>query len=159
MLRVSNKRSGSSLGQAGASSLEFALVAVPFSFLLIAATDLGRYFITQHSLRTLTSVAARSVMVNCFGLGACPFATAVPSPQQVWAKVPFLNSALSGASLTASQVLDPTGVRVVTVSAQYPFTFILPAWAAILSVETCSNGPPAPACPVDTICETTCLNY
>jgi Flp pilus assembly protein TadG len=39
--------------------LEFALVAVPFLFLLIAAMDLGRYFITQHSLRTLTSEAAR----------------------------------------------------------------------------------------------------
>ena len=74
--------------------MEFALVAVPFLFLLIAAMDLGRYFITQHSLRTLTSEAARSAVVNCFGLGAWPFATAVPSPQQVWANVPFLNSSL-----------------------------------------------------------------
>ena len=71
--------------------MKFALVAVPFLFLLIAAMDLGRYFITQHSLRTL---AARSAVVKCFGLGAWPFATAVPSPQQVWANVPFLNSSL-----------------------------------------------------------------
>ena len=150
MSYASSRRRRPAAGRAGTSSLEFALVAVPFLFLLIAATDLGRYFMARHSLRTLTSEAARSAVVNCFGLGTCPFATAVPSPQALWAKTPFLTYGQTGSSLTASQSVDPNGIRTITVTAQYPFTFVLPVWAAIAVAETC---------PVKTICETTFLTY
>ena len=148
-----------SRGQAGTASLEFALVAVPFFLLIVAVTDLGRYFITRDSLRTLTSDAARSAVVNCDGLGACSFTTAVPSPQTLWAKAPFLSYGQTGSSLTASQSVDANGVRTITVTAQYPFAFILPAWAAIVVNE---SGPAAPAgqtSPAQTICETTSFVY
>ena len=42
-------------GQAGTSSLEFALVAAPFVFMMVAGMDLGRYFITRtHCTHWLT---------------------------------------------------------------------------------------------------------
>ena len=157
--RRSNRRRRLSPRQAGTTSLEFALVAVPFFFLLIAATDLGRYFITRHSLRTLTSEAARSAVVNCFGPGACSFATAVPSPPDLWTKTPFLTYGQPGSSLTASQSVAPNGVRTITVTAQYPFTFILPVWTSIRVAETCPAAPSGQTCPIHTICQTTCLTY
>ena len=54
-----------SRGQAGTASLEFALVAVPFFLLIVAVTDLGRYFITRDSLRTLP--LAISLFMSSYG--------------------------------------------------------------------------------------------
>jgi hypothetical protein len=144
MLPAFNRLRRPPLKQAGTASLEFALVAIPFVFMLIAGMDLGRYFITQHSLRTLISEAARSAVINCFGLGACNYQTAVPSPATVWAKVPFLSSAGPSASLTTSQTINnATGIRTITATATYGLTFILPVWTGL-------NG---------TITETTRRNY
>lgn len=117
----------------GTASLEFALVAIPFVLLLIAGMDLGRYFITQHSLRTLTSEVTRSAVINCSGLDTCPYATAVPSPSAIWATVPFLDSALPGVSLSASQMLNADGTHTITVSVTYPFHFVLPTWTGLYS--------------------------
>ena len=106
------------LGQAGTASLKFALVAIPFFLLLIAGMDLGRYFITQHSLRTLTSEAARSALVYCYGAtAACSLPVA--NKQTVEAKAPFLVA--GSITLTASQTAPnpSTGVRTISVSAQY----------------------------------------
>jgi hypothetical protein len=121
-----------SLGQSGTTSLEFALIAAPFFFVLIAGTDLGRYFLTQHSMRTLTSEAARSAVVNCFGVATwCVPSMAVPSPSTVWAKVPFLDSAAPGASLTAEQTTNLAGVRTISVTAHYPFEAICPGLSGL----------------------------
>jgi hypothetical protein len=110
--------------------MEFALVAIPFLFLMIATTDLGRYFITLHSLRTLTAEAARSVMVNCFGGGACCLTTTQISAAE--AKTPFLVPASFRTVPSAcQQAPDASGLRTVTVSAQYPFTFIFLVWSAL----------------------------
>lgn len=145
MSRGSSRRRRSTLGQAGASSLEFALVATPLFLMFVAGTDLGRYFITRHSLHTLVSEAARSAIVNCFNTSSCAYQTAVPSPSTLWAKVPFLNSATAGASLTVSASRSTTtGVTTVTATANYPFSFILPAWTGLFK-----NG----------ITETTILKY
>jgi Flp pilus assembly protein TadG len=115
--------------QSGTTSLEFALVAVPFVFLLLAGMDLGRYFITRHSLRTLVVETARLAVINCAGRSACDYATAVPTPTLMWAKVPFLDPAGSGASLSANQTVNAaSGVATVTATASYDFTFVLPAW-------------------------------
>jgi TadE-like protein len=132
MSPASSRRRGPPLGQAGSSSLEFALVAVPFLLLLIAGMDLGRYFITQHSLRTLTSEAARATLVACYGAtGSCPLPKV--NWQTVEARVPFLNSALLNPLPTANQgAPDPsTGVRIISVTVSYPFTFTLPAWIGL----------------------------
>jgi hypothetical protein len=45
------------------------------------------------------------------------------------------------------------------VTAQYPFTFILPVWASIRVAETCPAAPAGQTCPIHTICETACLTY
>src|SRR3974390_2994097 len=74
---ATNRRPLCRLGRWGTVSLEFALVAVPFVLIMIAGMDLGRYFITEHSLRTLAAEAARSAMVNCFGsAGGCALTAA-----------------------------------------------------------------------------------
>jgi hypothetical protein len=52
------------------ASLEFALLAIPFVFLLIAERALGRYFIRQRSLWTFVSEAAWDTLVSCYGQGA-----------------------------------------------------------------------------------------
>jgi Flp pilus assembly protein TadG len=137
MSHVSNNRRRPQLGQSGTSSLEFALVGIPFLFMLIAGMDLGRYFITQHSLRTLVSEAVRSAVINCFGLTSCNYQTAVPSPSAVWAKVPFLSSTGPNASLTASQSYNgATGIRTITATATYGFTFFLPTWTGLTGTIT-----------------------
>jgi len=134
MSRASNSRCASSLGQAGTSSLEFALVAIPLVFMLMAGMDLGRYFIMAHSLHTLVDESVRAAVVNCFNQRTCAYGTAVPTPAVVWAKVPFLNSSLTGVSLTASQSYDSgTGIRTITATATYPFAFILPAWTGLFT--------------------------
>ncbi len=118
------------LGQAGTTSIEFAVLALPLILIMLAGMDLGRYFITQQSLHTLTSEAARAAVVNCFGLNPC--ATPVPTPAILWAKVPSLNSAAPGASLSVTQSRNATtGVRTVTATAHYEFAFVLPAWTGL----------------------------
>ena len=57
----------------------------------MAGMDLGRYFITQHSLRTLVSEAVRATLVSCYGsTTTCTLPSA--SKTTVAAKVPFLAS-------------------------------------------------------------------
>jgi len=116
--------------QAGATSLEFALVAIPFLLMLIAGMDLGRYFITQHSLRTLGAEAMRATLIYCFGqTTACSLPA--PNKQSAKAMVPFLVG--GSIMLTANQtaLVAGTGFRTITVTAQYPFAFILPAWTGL----------------------------
>src|SRR5689334_22316838 len=133
----SNKRQRPALGRSGTASLEFALVAIPFVLLMIAGMDLGRYFITQHSLRTLTSEAARATLVACYGstsASGCPLPTsgAYPSEPSVVAKVPFLVPS-SVTWVTANQTAPnaSTGERTISVTVTYPFNFILPAWTSL----------------------------
>jgi Flp pilus assembly protein TadG len=133
MSRAFVKRRRLLTGRAGTASLEFALVALPFILLMLAGMDLGRYFITKHSLHTLTSEAARSMLVNCFNQAAQCNLSAT-SKSTVATMVPFLDP--NGVTwVTANQSApDPaTGVRTVTVNVTYPFTFVLSAWSSLFS--------------------------
>jgi hypothetical protein len=160
MSYASSRHRRSSRSRAGATSVEFALVAWPFLALLIGSMELGRFFITQHSLRTLTSEAARSAMVNCAGYaGTCPSATAIPAQQTLWDKVPFLTYSQTGSSLTARQTKDSNGIRTITVRVEYPFAFVLSALQGIHVNESCHGGDNEQSCPSNTICETTCVTY
>jgi Flp pilus assembly protein TadG len=136
-----SRRCRSVLGEAGAASVEFALVALPFTLILIAGADLGRYFITQHSLRTLTSEAARATLV-CSRPGGvchpnpantCPCQLTAALAQTVAATVPFLTAANIGwpSGLPVETAPDVNGVVTINVTASYPFTFILPAWTGL----------------------------
>ena len=128
MSLASNKRRRS---RSGTTSLEFALVATPFVFLLMAGMDLGRYFITQHSLRTLVSEAVRATLISCYGsTTSCNLPSA--SKTTVAAKVPFLTSgSISWGTANQGAPNASTGVRTISVTASYPFTFILPAWVSL----------------------------
>ena len=119
------------LGQAATSTLEFALVAIPFLFMLIAGMDLGRYFITKHCLHTLTDEAVRLTMVACFNQTAsCSLSST--NWQTVEGNVPFLAPSSLNPAPTATQTLNTsTGIRTITVTATYPFTFFLAAWTAL----------------------------
>jgi hypothetical protein len=107
------------------------VVVVPFVFLLFGGLDLGRYFITQHSLRTLISEAARATLVACYGSSiACPLPAA--SKTTVAAKVPFLvPGSINWVTASQSAPNANTGVRTISITATYPFTFVLPAWVGL----------------------------
>jgi Flp pilus assembly protein TadG len=60
---VSNSRRRGGLGCAGVTSLELALVIVPFLWMLLGIFDLGRYLFTVQSMVTLMTDAQRTVLV------------------------------------------------------------------------------------------------
>jgi hypothetical protein len=117
MWYASNRLRSLRRSRAGTASLEFALVAIPFFSMVIAGADLGRYFLTQHELRTVTSAAARSMLVSCYPLG--PSCTSVAAQT-----VPFLGSVQPTVSIN-------TGSRIIVITSQHSFTFILPVWTSM----------------------------
>jgi hypothetical protein len=120
------------------ASLEFALVGLAFFMILFTAMDLGRYFLTVHSLRTLTSELARATMVWCARQDAqgltspggppctLPAAGAV-SVASAKLKVPFLvaGSFAAPAPSGTRSFISPTEASI-TGSAAYNFSFIVP---------------------------------
>ena len=123
MSSVSNKRRRG-LGCAGISSLEFALVFVPFIWLMTGIFDIGRYFFTIQSMVTLMSEAERYSMLN-----------------PLWA--PCGTDSWAGAA-TLAPLLDPTEINLcvtplngvgtngpgavtqIQLTVSYPFTAITP---------------------------------
>jgi Flp pilus assembly protein TadG len=131
MSRASSRRRR----RAGSASLEFAFVVVPFLVLLVAAMDLARYFVTQQLLRTVTVAAARECMVLVTG-GATDCNTI---QAQVESIAPILNPGLLNISASSPLTDTKKKATTVTITSTYPFTFVLPFWAAesgVLSAET-----------------------
>ena len=118
--------------RSGVTSVEFALVAIPFFTLIFGTFDLGR------SLDTLASAAARQISIqlvqNVLTSGGPGAACAAPySPTQMQAIVPFL-------SIGGAPVLNATaGASTCTVTASKTFTPVLPVWG------TAFNNPSATA--------------
>lgn len=52
------------VAQEGASAIEFALIAIPFFFLLLATLELGLIFVANMSLQNATFAAARQIRVG-----------------------------------------------------------------------------------------------
>jgi Flp pilus assembly protein TadG len=118
MPRASSRRRG----DAGATSVEFALVAVAFLTLLIGTMDLGRYYLIEHSLHSVVSEAARAALVDTTLFG-CDTAKA-----RVIAITPALDPKLLELCVTQN---PNTGVNVVTVTASYSFSAISPMLASL----------------------------
>lgn len=119
--------------RSGVAAMEFGLIGIPFFFIMIASTDLGRYFITQHSIRTLAAEAARAMMVSCYNTTAsCPLTTAQKSA--VAAATPFLVPG-SITWTTANQTTNAAGLRTINVKVSYPFSFIFSYWTSITSIS------------------------
>jgi Flp pilus assembly protein TadG len=109
------------LGRSGAAALEFALVGGAFFLMVLGAMDLGRYFMTLHSLHTVLGNAVRAALVDQTFSG-CP-ATAT----QVAAAAPLLQP--SQITLCVART-SASGVNTITVTASYQFNFVLPNWVS-----------------------------
>jgi Flp pilus assembly protein TadG len=103
------------------TSLEFALVFPMFMLLFLGTIELGRYWLTVHSLRTLAAEASRAALIDTT-LGAstqdCAKAKAL-----VGGRAPFINT--SALTLCVTQTTT-AGVITINVTASYPFSFVLP---------------------------------
>ena len=126
MSRVSTKRALYP-ANAGTASMEFALVGTAFLLLLLGCMDLGRYFIVQHSVRTVAAEAARAAIVLA-GSTACPqlSLSSATIKGKVAPSVPFLDPA--SLILTVVPTCNVDGTTTITASSQYAFIFVVPVW-------------------------------
>jgi len=111
----------------GVASLEFALVGGLLLSLLLGGIDLARYMLTLECLRATAADAVRlatlqgSRNLNA-GSAACTSLSGALAGSS--ARVPFLRANLVTATL--SGCATQAGVTTVTVTVQYPFTFVVP---------------------------------
>jgi Flp pilus assembly protein TadG len=112
------------LGHAGVTTLEFALVAVLFLLVLIGCMDLGRYYLIQHSLRTVAAEAARMTLAYDNNSTATQ-----PTTASFAAIAPFIDT--SNLNVTVQQP-NFSGVTIIMVTATYPFVAWSPLWSASL---------------------------
>ncbi len=112
----------------GNTTLEFALIGSAFLFLLLAIFDVGRYFAVLQSLNAAMTAAARAAVVGSLSAGgSCP-GGGVTLPSSITGAVPLLDAAQLCISVTSANV---SGQTQLTVAAQYPFSFVLPAWTTL----------------------------
>ena len=112
-------------GRKGASALEFALIGAAFFIVMLAVTDLGRYYMFLHSARHATSEAGRAAMLA----SACTANSTVGNAARDAARAGFLGptfnltascSAAAGSSLTWTW----------TITSTRPFRWIIPVFGA-----------------------------
>lgn len=121
----------------GTTAIEFAVVGGIFFTLLLGAVDVGRYQITQQSLRSIAAEAARFALIAADqAMAASPagisgVCAAVPSSAALKAGVttptnltPFLVPA--NLTLVGNCVVGAGGARTITITASYPFQFVMP---------------------------------
>jgi hypothetical protein len=115
------------------------LVFMTFFTIFLAICDLGRFWVTTNSVRTLASELVRQTLIYCAGqsqTAACPLpSTGAHSVATAQASVPFLLSGGFAATPTASRspMNATTGVMGITASASYNFSFMLPVWRGIIT--------------------------
>jgi Flp pilus assembly protein TadG len=125
MSRASSKPLWWRLGRAGVTTLEFGVVAMLFLMVLIGCMDLGRYYVIEHSLRTVVAEAARAAQVNSSLSGSID-----PTTASFTALAPFVDNA--NLNLTVTQT--PSGrvsIRQITVIGTYAFTAWSPIWSSL----------------------------
>ena len=113
------------LGCRGAGTMEFALVAAVFFSLLLGGIEVARYMTIVQSLRNLTGEAARAALIANNG-GAAWSASAVKG------LVPFLDAS----KITISPATPSCTANLITVSASYPFTSVVPFFTSMNSTLT-----------------------
>ncbi len=122
---------GSASCRRGAASAEFALVGAAFLMLLLGGMDAARYLATVEAVRSATAEAARLVVLRgganlnagnaaCAGLAGPLLGAAT--------RAPLLEAA--ALSVTLSGCATSGVVTSVTVTASYPFAFVLPWFGA-----------------------------
>jgi len=121
----SSKPAWPRLGRAGVTTLEFGFVAFLFLMVLIGCMDLGRYYLTEHSLRTMVAEAARARLVTTL-----PGTITGPTTDTFAAIAPFVNNANLTLEITPSPVFLK-GITTITVTGTYTFTAWSPIWSAL----------------------------
>lgn len=126
------------LGRAGVTSLEFALVAVPFLWLILAVTDLGQYFFTVQAMTTMVADMQRFMMlapdgaVGCYPFNARPNTSTIIQPPSA---PPLMLDPAQGTvcitNLAATGPANGGGVNWIQVTVQYPFVPITPGLGAL----------------------------
>lgn len=115
----------------GAVVAEFSVFGLVFCLLLFGALDLGRYQITAQSLRAVAASAARTALVLAepnapSGCAAKPSDSALLASVRTTSATPLLS--LSSVGLTSSCAQDANGVRTISVTVTYPFSFVAPVF-------------------------------
>lgn len=132
------------LDNRGVAAFEFILVFVPLFTLMFAIFDLGRYAITQQSLRALANAGARAMMIQCY----TPAVIGNTSPSgctgdylpdaQKQAAAPFLYFG----SLTPTLTTTGGGTALIVTASQPSFTMIMPIWGTALNAPSASTQIP-----------------
>jgi hypothetical protein len=120
--------------RSGTAALEFALVAVPFLFIMLGIVDLGRYLLIQHSLDTLVSETARAMIVSCGNANYGKLTASCTDPLNDRDRetiAPFLYRGGHAPTHSASCGTPPCPTTgQFTITATMPsFTFFLPLFA------------------------------
>jgi hypothetical protein len=142
MWQAMKSASNKVLDRSGTVSLEFVLIFSTFWLLFLATCDLGRFYMTANSVRTLASELVRQTLIYCADPVAHPSdrtctlpASGAHSVATAKAIVPFLVSANFATTPSASRgVVDSyTGVMMVNANVSYPFSFMVPVWQGTIS--------------------------
>jgi Flp pilus assembly protein TadG len=126
MSHVCNKPARLRLGRAGATTLEFAVVALVFLTVLIGCMDLGRYYLIEHSLRTLVAETARVAQTDATLNGSVPTTSsfALIAPFGAKAQLNVSQNSVPPPNITPSSIQ-------ITVTGTYPFTAWSPIWSSL----------------------------
>lgn len=124
-------RCGPRLGRRGATTVEFALIGGLVVMLLLGCLEIGRYLFTAEAVRTATAEAVRLVTLRGSqnlnaGSAACTNLSGALSGAA--AKTPYLTPA--SLSVTMSGCASQAGVTTVTLTVQYPFSFVVDVFGA-----------------------------
>ena len=124
-------------------SFELIIVFMTFFTFFLAICDLGRFWVTTNSVRTLASELVRQTLIYCAGQSqttACALpSTGTHSVATAEASVPFLGTAVgtngfvTAPSASRAAMNTTTGVMPITASVSYYFNFMLPVWRGIIT--------------------------
>jgi Flp pilus assembly protein TadG len=107
------------------TSLEFGVVALLFLMVVIGCMDLGRYYVIEHSLRTVVAEAAREAWVDSSITG-----TVDPAAYSFGAITPFVDNADLTLNVERSRAARG-GINTITVTGTYAFTAYSPIWRSL----------------------------
>jgi Flp pilus assembly protein TadG len=134
------------LDQRGVAAFEFCIAAVAFFTLVFVIFDLGRYAITQQSLRALANAGARAVMIGCYtnaviqksSPGSCS-GDPLPTDAAKQAVAPFL---YNGGLKPTLNVPSTSSSPLVVTASQPGFTMLMPIWGTVLNAPSASTRIP-----------------
>jgi Flp pilus assembly protein TadG len=134
------------LNKSGTVSFEFIMVAVPFFILMFTIFDLGRYAITQQSLRLLADAGARAMMINCYsGLAIqskSPSTCTSPSDPLTNTAKQAVAPFLFNGGLTPTLAVTP-GTNALIVKASQPgLAMLMPIFGTTLNAPSASTKVP-----------------